>query len=152
MRLRELYKLLGAVVLVGCASTTAVEEIAGACRQTFEFGNYGCIVIVGTVTGPVGQQLSGTWVSIGAGGDRVQFGGGFDTTKSDGRYQLRAIRVVRDPGSSDSVALWIHAVRIPRSAAPSAPTLRDSSLVRLSVTPIGAVPPATPVNLSLPDP
>jgi hypothetical protein len=143
-------RVFGSLVCVACSSITGSNDTAGACRQTYEFGNYGCILIAGSVTVASAQSLSGTYVSIGNGGDRGQFGGGFDTTTADGRYQLRAIRVLRDRGSTDSVTLWIHAVRIPRSGSPSQPSLHDSSVVRLVVTPIGAVPSAAIVNLRLP--
>jgi hypothetical protein len=145
----QLTRLLGALACAGCVSTTGADDVAGACRQTYEFGNYGCILIAGTVTVSNGPALSGTYVSIGSGGDRGQFGGGFDTTIADGRYQLRAIRVLRDRGSTDSVTLWIHALRFVRSGTQPQPSFRDSSRVRVVVTPIGAIPPATIVNLNL---
>jgi hypothetical protein len=146
----QMMRLFTALACVGCASATEADDRAGACRQTYEFGNYGCIVIAGTVTVSGGQALNGTYVSIGNGGDRGQFGGGFDTTTADGRYELRAIRMLRDRGSTDSVTLWVHAVRFLRSGVQAQASVRDSSRVRVAVTPIGAIPPATIVDINLP--
>lgn len=142
-------RLFCTLACAGCASVTGADDVAGACRQTSEFGNYGCILITGQVTGAGGETLSGTAVQIGNGGDRAQFGGGFDTTNAAGRYELRAIRVLRDRGATDSVTLWIHAYRGLR-LSPLPPLFRDSVRVRIAVTPIGAVPPATVVDLTLP--
>ena len=54
--------LIGLFATVSCDSATAVEEF-GACRQTHEFGNYGCAEVSGRVLGSQGQPLIG--ISVG---------------------------------------------------------------------------------------
>jgi hypothetical protein len=142
----------GLVGCVACSGVIGPTVAPGACRQTSEFGNYGCILITGTVIGLRGQLLSGAYISLGERVDGGQFGGGFDTTDATGRYAIRRIRVLADRTPSDSVTLWVRGVRALTSAGLAGPYYRDSSRVRVRVTPIGAIPAATVVDLTLPEP
>jgi hypothetical protein len=135
-----------------CSGVIGPMDAPGACRQTAEFGNYGCIAITGRVIGLRGQSLSGAYMSLGESADGGQFGGGFDTTDANGWYAIRRIRVLTDRPPSDSVTIWVRGVRALITAGRAGPYYRDSVRVRVRVAPIGAIPVGTVVDLTLPEP
>lgn len=137
---------------VACSGLIGPKDAPDACKQTSEFGNYGCIALTGTVIGLRGQPLSAAYMSLG---DKVEgglFGGGIDTTDATGRYAMRRIRFLADRIPSDSVTIWVRGFRALRTGGLAGPYYRDSSRVRVRVTPIGAIPAATVVDLTLPEP
>lgn len=118
-----------------------------ACRQTYEFGNYGCADIIGRVVGDAGQPLAG--VSIGPrflpdSVDAGSYNTVYTTTGADGRFTLRLHRFGRRRviPAPDTLSLYIEATIPPMHGAISAAS--DSILVQAALAPIGQVPrPAT---------
>jgi hypothetical protein len=135
-----------------CSSATGSQQDSRACPQTYEFGNYGCLEVVGQVLGSSEQPLAG----IVVGPRFVQASAGFNTpyatTNDEGRFTLRVTRYGprESPAAGpDTVSLYVLAVD-PRSAGVNVTaTVRDSVLVRAAVAPVGAVPVAQSVTMRL---
>jgi len=141
---------------VACGTPTGREEDGDtrACYQTYEFGNYGCVDIVGQVVGTAGQPLAGISVGPGAMSPSTGLNTVYDDTDADGRFGFRLVRYAGAPPSTgpDTVSVYVRAAD-PRSAGVNVPaTVRDSVLVLLTVTPIGKVPAPVSVTIRLPTP
>lgn len=126
--------------------------IAGACPQTYEFGNTGCFEVRGTVVGTAGQALAGIFVGPRPITTRAGFNSYFATTDAAGRFNVRLARMFGRPpldGTPDTLSVYVVAVD-PRTAGVGIPaTVRDSALVVVTVAPVGAVPTPNEVRLTL---
>jgi hypothetical protein len=140
---------LASALLVGCRDRLTDTRDSGTCPQTYEFGNYGCVVIEGQVVGARSQPLAGVSVGPRPSADGGQFNTPYSSTKDDGRFRLRLTRYA--PGPSDSASVWIRATVIPPSTEGVA-TIFDSVLVRVRVAAVGEVPDTTHLTFVLPVP
>ncbi len=131
--------------IAGACAVTEVRETA-ACRQTYEFGNYGCAVAAGRVLDSLGQPVVGALVGPTPSEDGIQFNTPYATTSADGSYSVKLTRFGR--GESDLVWVWLRASRIPTHV--DSVGVRDSVRVQLRVSPVGAIPDTAVVDLVLP--
>lgn len=150
-----------AAVVTACRSPVGQRDEARSsrtCPQTYEFGNTGCVEVIGQVVGLRGQPLTG--ISVGLRHTSVSeapgqaFSSAFTWSDSAGAFRLRAMRMVGRPPRTgpDTISLWVHGAD-PRSSGVGVPArVRDSVLVVGTVSPVGAVPEPTVVRLVLPAP
>lgn len=141
-------------LIVGCRNPTDLADSL-ACQQTYEFGNTGCFEIVGHVIGSRGQALAG--ISVGprsALGQNV-FGSAYQMTDSAGSFRLRSFRMVGQPPAGavpETHSVYVIATD-PRTAGLGSPaTVRDSVLTIVTVAPVGTIPQAAQVRITLPVP
>lgn len=147
---RLLVGALACVGLLACGSMIDPGD-AGACQQTYEFGNSGCLEVTGQVVGPDGQPLAGIVVGPRYLPGSDVFSGGHSTTDAAGAFSFRIWRMADfSPATGpDTLSLWVHGAD-PRSAGLGIPaTVRDSVLVQATVSPIGTIPTPTTVRLTL---
>jgi hypothetical protein len=124
-------------VLSACRDPLIDHADSRVCLQTYEFGNYGCVVVQGRVIGTQDQPLPGVAVGPAASADAGQFNGAFVVTDGNGAFQFRLERYSHGP--SDSASLWIRATVFPKLPERVATTF-DSVLVRVRVAPVGEIP------------
>ncbi len=122
--------------LAACRSATAGDE--AGCRQTYEFGNYRCAIVVGHVLGAADQPLPD--IIVAPAGPRSvidQFDFPVDRTDRDGRFSLTFHRMQSraDTSGPDTATIFVMG-----STVPEVPRVADSASVRLSVFPIGVRP------------
>ena len=139
--------LMVAGVVTGC--NNPIDTDSRTCPQTYEFGNYGCVVFQGRVIGTQDQPLSGVSVGPRPSADGGQFNGFYVATDGNGEFQFRLHRY--GLSSSDTVALWIRATVLPKLPEHVA-TIFDSVLVRVRVAPVGEIPDTGRVVIRLPVP
>lgn len=117
------------------------------CRQTYEFGNTGCVRVEGRVLGSLGQPLHGIYVHLGQPPDRDGFDTPVQATDVRGRFRLEAHRMT-SPGQAptpDTITMWLIASR------PAFPVVtRDSVAVLLYVAPVGQPAITVTQDLTLP--
>ena len=142
----SLLAVLALAILGACEPTEP--HTPGACQQTSEFGNYGCIDFAGVVTDSAGQAYEGVSVGPRPGADALQFNATYSSTQEDGRC---AFRLVRFAAGTDSVSLYIGAAVIPTPPQTQV-TVGATQLVRARVTPVGEVPDTVRVQFVLPRP
>lgn len=147
--------LIGLFATVSCDSATAVEEF-GACRQTHEFGNYGCAEVSGRVLGSQGQPLIG--VSVGprylAEVGPPLYDAMYVETDAQGRFRFRVTRYA--PRKllvvPDTFSLYVSAAVRPNPGTGAPSSVVDSVLVQVELAPIGAVPRPAEVEIRLSHP
>lgn len=131
------------------------EEDDSLCRQTYEFGNYGCALVEGRVVDPRGAPVAGAYVGLWAPEDGDRGGYNFPTlrTGADGRFAMEVQRFTQPPviPSPDTVTMYLHA-SVP-SGGPADPVYRsDSVAVVLHVMPVGARAVTTHADVTVPVP
>jgi hypothetical protein len=148
---RYLSFLLGLTALAACSSSLSDVEptVAGACVQSYEFGNYGCAEIVGTVVNEQQQPLPGISVGPVHLPDRGAFNTVYSDSDGNGRFKFRIMRFTAPETSPDTVSLYVRAAD-PRSAGVNIPArVRDSVLVNVTLAPVGRVPTPAVVVITL---
>ena len=142
-------------VLAGCQGSTDPVRDDGACRQSYEFGNTGCLEVRGQVVSTAGQPLAGIVVAARSPSTQMGFGAGFVATDASGGYRVRLSRMLGGPprsGGPDTVSVYVIATD-PRSAGVGVPArIRDSVLVPVTIAPVGRVPSPAEVHFTLPLP
>jgi len=139
-----------AMMLLGCGAT-GPDADARSCPQTYEFGNTGCLEVIGQVVGLRGQQLAGITVRPGYLPDRGGFNIPIATTDGAGTFSFRVSRMAGNPPAAgpDTLSLWVVGAD-PASAGVNIPArVRDSVLVQATVSPVGTVPTPATVRLTL---
>jgi len=149
LRVRFLIGVVSLLAASGCDRFPLVDLRSPTCPQTYEFGNYGCVVFAGRVIGTQDQPLTGVLVGPRPGADGGQFNGDLDATDANGHFQFRLSRFARSP--SESASVWIRATVIP-TLGDSVATIFDSVLVRVRVAPVGQVPDTARLVIRLPVP
>ena len=123
---------------------------AGTCAIVSEWGNGGCLLIEGEITGLQGQPLQG--VSFGGPrptADGQVFTGAYGDTDAAGHAAIRIFQLTgTGRPSDDSVSLWIRAAVVPVPPAATS-TIIDSVFIRAMVTPVGQVPSPIKVRIQL---
>jgi hypothetical protein len=149
---RRLVRFVAGVVLlspIACASP--FDPNTGACRQTGEFGNTGCIEIRGIVIDQNGAPQTGISVGPRFLPGRDVFNTVYVTTGLDGHFKFRVSRHSGGPPMSgpDTTSLFVHAAD-PQSAGVGMPaTVRDSVLGQATIAPVGRVPEPLEVTIQL---
>lgn len=143
------WRLVGLALLIGPGCRLADHGDSRACPQTYEFGNTGCAIIAGLVTGTSDQPLAGFSVGPRSSADGGQFNTVYATTDAAGRFQLHLTRYAS--ALADSASVWIRAAS-PPSSQTQGPAVHDSILVRLRVSPVGQIPDTAYVDITLPVP
>ena len=127
----------------------------GTCRQSYEFGNTGCVEVRGQVVSTTGQALAYIIVTPRAASKNTELDGGHATSDADGRFRVRLSRMTGEPpagGMPDTVSVYVVATD-PESAGINIPArVRDSVLTVVSVAPVGRVPTPAEVRIVLPAP
>jgi hypothetical protein len=149
--------LATAALAAGCRAPAGPRDEpqpSRACAQTYEFGNTGCADLVGVVVGLRDQPLPGILVTLRPGAQGNGLGAGSATTDTAGAFRLRAIRYGGQPPASgpDTASLWVAGADPRTSGLGVSARVRDSVLVQVSVSPVGAVPAPAAVRLMLPAP
>lgn len=133
----------GALLLAAVAACDLIESEPvsnpGVCRQTYEFGNYGCARVGGRVLNASGQPVAGANVRLSvAQGTESRAGElGLAVSRADGRYEVESIRYSPPSGQTnpDTVTMYL-SVGLPGQAGPAAP---DSVPVVVHFSPVGAL-------------
>jgi hypothetical protein len=119
-------------VIAGC--TAGSEPLDDRlCPQTFEFGNFGCARVAGTVRDGAGQPLAGvvmTLVPPSTADNSYDFPSA--TTEAAGTYALEIHRFDAPPAvrPADTIRLYL------RGGVPDRPELRDSILIEVIFVPV----------------
>jgi hypothetical protein len=144
--------LIAVAVTAGGCSRTAAPEIVddfGQCRQSSgEFANSGCTDVMGRVVGVRGQPLAGVHVGLRQSLAAGQFNTPYVQTDAQGLFRLRLTRMA-PPGLPDTVSVWVGATIRP-TLPDRVATVFDSALVLVTVAPVGRVPEAARLTISLP--
>ncbi len=137
-------------LIVGCHNPTDPGSLA--CQQTYEFGNTGCFEVAGQVIGSRGQALAGIWVGPRPVLGPSRFNSAYRMTDSAGSFRLRLSRMIGRPPASavpDTLSVYVIATD-PRSTGIGSPaTARDSVLTIVTVAPVGTIPQAAQVRITL---
>ena len=143
-----------AVILLGG------REILGgdrdACRQTGEFGNYGCARVAGRVVGSAGQPLPGVNMSLREQSSTPETAGcynpSFRKTDASGRFRVELTRYCQRgaPNVPDTLTVVVYAART--TFAPGERPVADSATVVVTVARVGRVPPEPRLDFRLPVP
>lgn len=151
------HSLLAALLgMIACQGPTGIEDKAddGTCRQTYEFGNFGCAEITGQVLGSSDQPLTAASIVIRDAPDpnAGYYGNAVTQTNAAGLFRVRVTRLLPRPIKvvPDTFSIYVLARVIHQFGAPPWPP--DSALVQVELAPIGAIPKATEVQLRLPFP
>lgn len=139
----------------GCSLLTGSDEDPAVCRQTYEFGNYGCARMVVIVEPPPQPWPVGYRWDVRAVAARE--GTGTDETVSSrpdtGAVPLRLIRRMQaDPGSQDTASVWVVAKMLEDTRAIGVPLpvfAADSLLHVARFAPVGSRPPVDTIRLTL---
>jgi len=132
--------------VLGCSddSGPSADEV---CPQTFEFGNFGCARVAGTIRDAAGQPLAGVVVTLTA---PTEADDAYDlpsaTTGTSGTYALEIHRfdqpaIIR---AADTVSLHL------RGVVPDHPELRDSMLIDVIFVPVDSEAQTVEADLVLP--
>ena len=117
--------------MLGCSGGADPSD-GSLCPQTFEFGNFGCARVAGTIRGAAGQPLAGAVVTLTApaeADDAYDFPSA--TTGTAGTYALEIHRFSQPAilRAADTVSLQLRAV------VPDQPLFRDSMLIDVILCP-----------------
>lgn len=134
-----------AVAVLGLGCGTEPTNGESRCSPSGEFGNTGCGEVAGLVTDTTGAPVSGAVMYVPGAVDServITLLSGSDPSRADGSYRLLIIRFDGDPPATgpDTVTIWVRAALPPPIGSPDEPSLRDSVVVTLVLSPIGAVP------------
>ena len=146
--------LLPLVVGLACNSPSQVDN-SGACQQTFEFGNSGCVELSGEVVNAVGRPLRNIGVAAHAISGDVGLTGIGLVTDSTGQFRFRLMRmfVLRQPSMlRDTVSIYVVASDIGSASSDGTARIRDSVIATPTFAPVGDVPVATHVRVVLASP
>lgn len=154
-RLRAVFQKGGSTLAVATAVLLACSDPTGPdspCQQTFEFGNFGCAEVVGTVTGLSGQPLPGRPVFVKVIPHGASYSGGFVRADAQGRFRTRIFRMTQPvtPLVPDTFSVWVVAIDLASAELPDPVDIRDSVLRRLTLTPVGQRPVVAIADLALP--
>jgi hypothetical protein len=116
-----------------------------ACPQTFEFGNYGCARVQGTVRNSAGQPIAGARMSlVPSEGDNAYDFPIFDTDAT-GFYSLEIHRFgLPAITTADTVPMYLRALLL-RNGLP----IGDSIIVQTIFVPVDAVPEVVAADITL---
>jgi hypothetical protein len=150
--LRPVWAMVVVTLFIGCDLGTDVDD-DGACPQTYEFGNTGCVEVRGRVLDEEGRPLAFSRVSPipPTAPETGMWASGHFTPDSAGNFTVRLTRYVapRPAIDPDTVSFYVRAFVIPIGVhAPPCP--RDSVRVTVEVTPVGEVPTPATAELRLP--
>jgi hypothetical protein len=143
--LRSLRLCSVTVALVSCSEGTGTGS--DACPQTFEFGNYGCARIQGTVRNAAGEPIQNARVSVGPPADVPN---SYDSpsvdTDATGVYSLEIHQYGPPvtPKAADTVAMYLRAFLLSEGAP-----VGDSLPVQMIFVPVGTVPDVTETDITL---
>ncbi|MBI2408593.1 MAG: hypothetical protein HYV19_09870 [Gemmatimonadetes bacterium] len=141
-----------AALAVACSGLTNTDDAGGACRQTYEFSNSGCLEVRGQVVSTIGRGLGGMLVSVRPLRTSWGFPTTFATTDTSGRFRIRLTRMVGSPpsaGTPDTLSCYVSASQ-PVAPGSGAAVVRDSVLTVVTVAPVGATPVPAEVRITLP--
>lgn len=137
-----------AFLALSACDGTAPEQDAARCEQTYEFGNYGCADVTGSVFDSSHHAQAAADVHVlgpaeptasrGVASAWVQSG-------SDGTFRLRVrqISAAASDTGLDTITVWIRAARPPATTDAIGPS--DSTLALLTIHPVGQLPKVTAV-------
>jgi hypothetical protein len=118
-----------------------------ACPQTFEFGNFGCARIRGTVRNGAGQPLIGAQVSVvPPSGTPNSYDSPFVDTDATGLYSIE-IHQYASPDTiqaADTVPMYLRAF-LPSDGSP----IGDSVLVQMIFAPVDSMPNVVEADITL---
>jgi hypothetical protein len=144
--------MLGAA---GCSLLTGSDADPAVCRQTYEFGNYGCARMVVTFQPPPKPWPAGyRWdVRVRAVREGTGAGAAFPPYPDTLPVTLELIRYqMPDPGSEDTSSVWVVAKMLEDSRAIGVPLpvfAADSLLHVARFAPVGSRPPVDTIRLTL---
>jgi hypothetical protein len=143
---------IGAVVSLGACGRSTPPQIVddfGQCQPSGgDLGSTGCTDVLGNIVGARGQPLAGVDVGLRQSSAGGQFNTPYVQTDAQGLFRLRLTRVA-PPGSPDTASVWVGATVRP-TPPQSVAAIFDSALVPVRVAPIGRIPEAARVTISLP--
>jgi hypothetical protein len=131
--------------VLGCSDDSG-PSAGNVCPQTFEFGNFGCARVAGTIRDAAGQPLPGVVVTLTA---PAEADNAYDfpsaTTAAAGTYALEVHRFDQPAilRAADTVPLRVRAV------VPDQSELRDSMLIDVIFVPVDSVAQTVEVDLVL---
>jgi hypothetical protein len=140
---RRNIRVLASTILLGCGAATTESVDPSICRQTYEFGNYGCTQIEGRVVNRNGAPIPGVQVAAKGTSLTGQSLFGYTATDTVGHYSFRLTRYVVLPGDGDSATVNVRAL-IPFT---SGTIPADSTVVTAHFADVGARVKVTPVPL-----
>jgi hypothetical protein len=140
---RRNIRVLASTILLGCGGATTETIDASICRQTYEFGNYGCTQIEGRVVNRNGAAIPGVQVVARGGSALGQSLFGYTATDTAGHYSFRLTRYIVLPGDGDSATVSVRAA-IPFT---SGTIPADSTVVTAHFADVGTHVKVTPVPL-----
>lgn len=148
---------MAALVAVACRSPFGGRDVdSRACRQTYEFGNYGCARVLALVEGPPAPWPASYRVDVRATPRSTT--GGVETVGAArpgvGPVPLELTRFFRLPTADDTLSVWVVArlLEDPRPVVVGVPLpvfAADSVLRLIRFTPVGSVPSVDTVHLTL---
>ena len=143
-----------ALFLLACDGGTGPRDVPIPCQQTYEFGNFGCTEIQGTVTNPEGIPLPGISVHTRFLEDQDCCIGGHVDTDCEGKYRLRVhwmkyFQPLPDDFVPDTLTFYVRASRRPNGPSDTL-RIRDSILTQFRFAPVGEAPPVRTIDFLLP--
>jgi hypothetical protein len=144
--------LLIAALAVACSGLTDTDDAGGACRQTYEFSNSGCLEVRGQVVTASGRGLGGISVSVRPLRTSSNFSMSYVTTDTSGRFRLRLTRMVGSPppaGTLDTLSCFVFVAQ-PVAPGSGAAVVGDSVLTVVAIAPVGTIPVPAEVRITLP--
>lgn len=141
-----------AALAVACSDLTNTENAGGACRQTYEFGNSGCLEVRGQVVATSGRGLGGISVSVRPLRTSSNFSMSYATTDTSGRFRIRLTRMVGSPpqaGTPDTLSCYVLAAQ-PVAPGSGAAVVGDSVFTLVTIAPVGTIPVPAEVRIPLP--
>lgn len=147
---RLMFSLVACASLFACSSAVEPDNV-GACKQSYEFGNTGCLDIKGRVVGLSDQPLHGIDVVPRYPPGPLIFAHNRATTDAAGAFTLRLWRMSSQSPTvgPDTLSLWVRGVDTRAVELGSPPRVLDSVLVHATISPIGTVPTPTTVTLTI---
>jgi hypothetical protein len=137
---------LAAIMLLAACGNGAGPGDPDLCPQTFEFGNFGCARVAGTVRDGGGQPLGGVSVTLAppVGGTNA-FDSPSARTGADGSFALEAHRFDQPAvlKGADTIPMYL------RGALMEEPTVRDSILLTVIVVPVDSIAQTVEADLVL---
>ena len=138
--------MIAALIASACSTDSTEPELAPECRQTSEFGNYGCAVVTGRVLNGSGQALRGILVGPTPHLEGLSaFSAGTVETNAQGNFEVTFRRHLPRESTTgpDTASTYIRAVD-PQTG------VRDSVFLRIEIKPVGTAPAPNSTEIRLP--
>ncbi|HZN98181.1 MAG TPA: carboxypeptidase-like regulatory domain-containing protein [Gemmatimonadales bacterium] len=145
---RLLFLCAGLAMIAACSDGSG--PAFGTCRQTGEFGNYGCAKVEGVARSPAGAPLAGVQVTLSAAENSGAFDAPVDETDETGSYSLEMHDYGGSPSggpTSDTVAANLYAYHLTDPL--STPSLGGPVPVQLTFVPLGELPEVVEVDITI---